>query len=78
MENTPNPADFIFSPLILLTKIWSKMVFEEPKWNRNTYLRVENESFLGARKPSIYSKLTPLSLHEIRKERDMMTIYFEK
>ncbi len=54
------------------------MVSEEQKWNRNTYLRVENESFLGARKPSIYSRLTPLSLHEIRKERGMMTIYFEK
>jgi hypothetical protein len=40
-KNKPNPADFIFSPPKIITKIWSKMIFEGPKWNRNTYLQVE-------------------------------------
>ena len=64
------------------------MVFEGPKWNRDTYLRVENESFLGTRKPSTFALLKthaaftpltrPIPLHEIRKEHGTMTISFEK
>ena len=52
-ENTPDPADLTFYPpksIIKNCQNLSKSIAEDQKWNRNTYLRMENERFLHGRK----------------------------